>query len=78
MQPYFMLLLIGKGSLVWQSYQTVCCMSSWEDIISPRNMGGHVIFCNKVKRPFLLTKPKVLVRSMNAMLLHTPFLLQLM
>ncbi len=55
-QPCFTPLRIGKGSEDEPSYWTVPFISSWKDVTIFRSLGGHLILCNRVKRPFLLTE----------------------
>lgn len=62
---FFSPLLIRKGFEYDPSYWMVPCMSSWKDVGILR-LGGHPIFCRGLKRPFLLTRSKALVRFMNA------------
>ena len=53
-------LLIGKGSEVERT----------KDVIILRSLrGGHPIVCRRVNRPFLMTRLKALVRSINAIYL---------
>ena len=65
MHPCFTLFLIRKRSKEEPSYWTVPCKFSWKDVIILWSWGGHPILCSRVKRPFLLTKSKALIRSIT-------------
>ena len=64
-QPCLTPLQTGRGSNVEPSYTTVPFMSSWKETTMLRSLGGQPIFSSRRKNPFLLTKSKALVKSMN-------------
>lgn len=59
----FTLLLFRKESEEDPSYWTGLCMSSWKDVIILRSFEEQPIFCSRVKRLFLQTRSKALVKS---------------
>lgn len=63
----FTLLLFRKESEEDPSYWTGLCMSSWKDVIILRSFEEQPIFCSRVKRLFLQTRSKALVRSVSVM-----------
>ena len=65
--PCFSPLLIGNGSQEEPSYWMIPYISSWKPVIILRSLEGHPILRSRVTSPFLLTKSKALVRSINAM-----------
>ena len=69
-QPRFTLLRMLKAVDVEPLKTTVPFMSSWKDLIIRlmmlRSLGGHPILGRILKRPSLLTRSKVFVRSMKA------------
>ena len=65
--PCFTPFLIGNRSDAEPSCWTVPFMSSWKNVMIFNSVIGHPILCSIMKRPFLFTRSKALVKSTKAM-----------